>query len=516
MSSETPAPTGPDLLLGITPDQVEEGASIAGHVNGEAVLLARVSGEWLAIGATCSHYSGPLVEGLIVGDTVRCPWHHACFSLRTGKALRPPALRDLDCFSVEQRGGKIFVTGKAQAPVPAHARGAAAPESVVIVGGGAAGDSAAATLREAGYAGPITIVDPDEAAPYDRPNISKDFLAGNAPEDWLPLRSAEYDREQGITRLAGRRAAELRPKQREVTLDDGRTLGYGALLLATGASPVAVPPDTVVAGAPVFYLRTLADSRAIIAAAGSATRTVVLGTSFIGLEVAAALRARGLAVHVVSPDSRPLERVLGAELGEFVQSVHEDHGVVFHLERKAREIGRTGVVLESGERLAADLVVAGIGVRPNLDLAERAGLAVDRGLVVNEYLETDAPGVFAAGDIARWPDPHTGDRIRVEHWVVAQRQGQTAARNMLGRREPFTAVPFFWSMHYDIGINYVGHAKQWDDTAIDGTIGERDCAVRYLRAGRTLAAATINRDRESLELEVTLERTPDHSTEARL
>ncbi|MEO7986201.1 MAG: FAD-dependent oxidoreductase [Gemmatimonadales bacterium] len=516
MSSETPVPTGPDLRLGISPDQVEEGASIAGHVDGDAVLLARVGAEWLAIGATCSHYSGPLAEGLIVGDTVRCPWHHACFSLRTGKPLRPPALRDLDCYTVEQRGGRIFVTGKAAAPPPAKARGAAAPESVVIVGGGAAGDSAAATLRREGYGGPITIIDPDQSAPYDRPNLSKDYLAGNAPEDWLPLRSPEYDREQGITRLAGRRAAELRPKQREVTTDDGQTVNYGALLLATGASPVTLAADTVLAGAPIFYLRTLADSRAIISAAATAKRAVVLGGSFIGLEVAAALRARGLAVHVVSPESRPLERVLGAQLGEFVQSVHEERGVVFHLERKGREIGKTGVVLESGERLSADLVVAGIGVRPNLGLAERAGLAVDRGLSVNEYLETDAPGIFAAGDIARWPDPHTGEQIRVEHWVVAQRQGQAAARNILGQRQPFTAVPFFWSMHYDLAINYVGHARKWDDIAIDGMIGERDCVVRYLRAGRTLAAATINRDLESLELEVTLERSSDQSTEARL
>lgn len=515
MSSETPVPTGPDLRLGISPDQVEEGASIAGHVDGDAVLLARVGSEWLAIGATCSHYSGPLAEGLIVGDTVRCPWHHACFSLRTGKPLRPPALRGLDCYTVEQRGGRIFVTGKAAAPAPAKIRGGAAPESVVIVGGGAAGDSAAATLRREGYGGPITIIDPDASAPYDRPNISKDYLAGNAPEDWLPLRSPEYDREQGITRLSGR-AAELRPKQREVTTDDGRTLSYGALLLATGASPVTLAADTVLAGAPIFYLRTLADSRAIIRAAGNAKRAVVLGGSFIGLEVAASLRARGLAVHVVSPESRPLERVLGTQLGEFVQSVHEEHGVVFHLERKGREIGKTGVVLESGERLSADLVVAGIGVRPNLDLAERAGLAIDRGLSVNEYLETDAPGIFAAGDIARWPDPHTGERIRVEHWVVAQRQGQAAARNILGQRQPFTAVPFFWSMHYDLAINYVGHATKWDDIAIDGMIGERDCVVRYLSAGRTLAAATINRDLESLELEVTLERTSDQATEARL
>ena len=506
MSSTDEKPTGPDLRQGIAPDQVKDGGCVAGHVNGEAVLLAHVGDEWFAIGAACTHYSGPLAEGLIVGDTVRCPWHHACFSLRTGRTLRPPALRDVDRYAVEKRGGKICVTGKVPAAPQPKLNAGAPPESVVIVGSGAAGDSAAATLRREGYGGPITIVDPDQAAPYDRPNISKDFLAGTAPEEWLPLRSPGYDREQQITRLTGRRAAELRPKQREVILDDGRTLPYGSLLLATGASPIPLAPESLLPGAAVRYLRTLDDSRAIIAVAKEAKRVVVLGASFIGLEVAASLRARGLDVHVVAPETRPLERVLGAELGDFVRGIHEEHGVTFHLGRKAREVGKDGVVLESGERLPADLVVAGIGVRPNLALAEQARLGLDRGLWVNEYLETSAPGIFAAGDIARWPDPHTGDRIRVEHWVVAQRQGQCAARNMLGLRERFDAVPFFWSLHYDVGITYVGHAEKWDDVAIDGDIGAKDCTVRYLRDGRSLAVVTINRDRESLRLEVVLER----------
>ncbi|MGH7499107.1 MAG: FAD-dependent oxidoreductase [Gemmatimonadales bacterium] len=506
MTSEDHAPTGPDLRQGVSAESVKDGGCVAGHLNGEAVLLARVGAEWFAIGATCTHYSGPLAEGLIVGETVRCPWHHACFSLRTGQNLRPPALRDVDRYAVEQRGGKIFVTGKAPAAPQPRLNPSAPPKSVVIVGSGAAGDSAPATLRGEGYGGPITIVDPDPSAPYDRPNISKDYLAGTAPEEWLPLRSPEYDREQQITRLAGRRATELRPAQRELSLDDGSTLSYGSLLLATGASPVELGPETIRPGARLYYLRSLDDSRAIIAAAKKAKRAVVLGASFIGLEVAASLRARGLEVHVVAPESRPLERVLGAELGDLVRGVHEEHGVTFHLERKAREIGKDGVVLESGERLAADFVVAGIGVRPNLGLAEAAGLALDRGLKVNEYLETSAPGVFAAGDIARWPDPHTGERIRVEHWVVAQRQGRCAARNMLGLRERFEAVPFFWSLHYDLVINYVGHAERWDEVAIDGNIGERDCAVRYLRGGQVLAVVTINRDRESLQLEAALER----------
>jgi NADPH-dependent 2,4-dienoyl-CoA reductase/sulfur reductase-like enzyme/nitrite reductase/ring-hydroxylating ferredoxin subunit len=506
MSSDPNSPTGPDLRQGVSPTQVPEGGCLAGQVDGEGVLLARRDREWFAIGAACSHYSGPLAEGLIVGDTVRCPWHHACFSLRTGKALRPPGLNDVAAWKVEERAGKVYVTGKAAAAVRVRRSGSSMPDSVVIVGGGAAGDSAAATLRREGYEGPVTIVDPDKSAPYDRPNCSKDYLAGNAPEEWLPLRSPEYDRDEGITRLVGRRATELRLKQREVQLDDGRAVPYQSLLLAMGASPIHLTGEVVQAGAPVHYLRTLADSRAIIAAAERAKRAAVLGASFIGLEVAAALRSRGLEVHVVAPESQPLGRVLGPQLGRLVRRIHEEHGVVFHLERKARQIGVGSVVLESGEQISADFVVVGIGVQPNVDLAKGAGIELDRGIKVNRYLEASVPGVFAAGDIARWPDPHTGQSIRVEHWVVAQRQGQAAARSMLGLREAFDAVPFFWSAHYDLSIRYAGHAERWNAIEIDGDVDSKDCTVRYLMGGRATAAATIGRDLESLRFESSMER----------
>jgi apoptosis-inducing factor 3 len=238
----------------------------------------------------------------------------------------------------------------------------------------------------------------------------------------------------------------------------------------------------------------------------TARRTVVLGASFIGLEVAAALRTRGVEVHVIAPDKRPMERVLGPEMGDFVRSLHEEHGVVFHLEDTVSAIDGKQVALKGGGALEADLMVAGIGVRPRLELSERAGLAVDRGVVVNAYLETSVLGIFAAGDIARWPDPHSGESIRVEHWVVAERQGQTAALNMLGYRERFTAVPFFWSQHYDIPINYVGHAEKWDELAIEGDIGAKDCLLRFKRNGRVLAVASIFRDVESLQAELTIER----------
>ena len=507
MSEDAPL-TGPDLESGIPIGDMTDGGVLAGHAGGKAVLLVRQGVEWFAIGAVCSHYSGPLAEGLVVGDTVRCPWHHACFSLRTGEALRPPALNPVTCWRVEERAGKVYVTGKLPNP---KASGHTAkhttplPDSVVIVGAGAAGECAAETLRREGYKGRLTLYDPDPDAPYDRPNLSKDFLAGTASEDWIPLHPPEFYRELGIDIVHGRRVVAIEPKARRIRLDDGATVEFGALLLATGATPIRLPPEMEQGKPGVRYLRSFADSKAIVAAAEKARRAVILGASFIGLEVAASLRARQVEVHVVAPDPRPLQRVMGPELGDFIRQLHEEHGVTFHLTQKAAGIDGGLVTLEDGTRLPADLVVAGIGVRPNLELAESAGLSMDRGVLVNERLQTSAPGIYAAGDIARWPDPHTGERIRVEHWAVAQRQGQAAARSILGERDRFRAVPFFWSQHYDVPINYVGHAERWDTIEIEGSIAARDCAMRFARGGRTLAVATIYRDRQSLEAELAME-----------
>jgi 3-phenylpropionate/trans-cinnamate dioxygenase ferredoxin reductase subunit len=509
MGGENAAPTGPDLTKGIPSDQVPEGGTLAGHVGQDAVLVARTGGRCFAIGATCTHYGGPLAEGIVVGNTVRCPWHHAAFRLDSGETDRPPALDALPCWRVEEAAGMVRVTGRVERTPAAPARPLrSAPGSVVIVGAGAAGVVAANTLRREGYEGKVTVVDADPDAPVDRPNLSKDYLAGSAPEEWVTLRSAEYFTENDIVLARNRRVTELDAGGRRVRLDDGTDLSYGALLLATGASPIKLPLPTT-GRLPMFTLRTLADSRAIIGAAkqaGVGGRVVVIGASFIGLEVAASLRTRGLEVHVVGPETRPLERVMGPQVGDWVRRLHEEHGVVFHLGQKPRELLDDAVVLESGQRLPAAFVVAGVGVRPNVELAERAGLTVDRGIVVNETLETSAPGIFAAGDVARYPDARTGERIRVEHWVAAERQAQTAARNMLGGGEEFRAVPFFWSAHYDASISYVGHAERWDTIEIDGSLEQRDCELRYLAGGRALAVATVGRDRASLEAELSMER----------
>ncbi|HEY2376632.1 MAG TPA: FAD-dependent oxidoreductase [Gemmatimonadaceae bacterium] len=501
---------GPDLATGIDADALKDGYKLLGHANGEQVLLARVADEYFAIGATCTHYGGPLAEGELVDDTVRCPWHHACFSLRNGEALRAPALNPVSCWRVERRGGRIVVGDKIDRDplAPSYPNAPASKElsKVIIVGAGAAGTAAAEMLRRCGFRGDVTIIDEDDGSPYDRPNLSKDYLAGNAPEEWIPIRPPGfYDEHRVAVRRS--RATKLDTSARMVHVDGAPPIGYDALILATGAEPVR--STTPGADLPhVHYLRSLRDSRAIIAASERATHAVVIGASFIGLEVAASLRTRNprCSVDVVAPEALPLERVMGRDLGQFIKALHEEHGVVFHLQQTATKIERAAVTLANGERLAADLVVIGVGVRPRLQLAQDAGLRIDKGVVVNEYLETSAPRVYAAGDIARWPDPHSGALIRVEHWVVAERMGQAAARNVLGARERFEQVPFFWSAHYDVSINYVGHAERWDRVDVDGVAKDRDVAVHFIEGDKTRAVATIFRDKASLDAEIAMER----------
>jgi apoptosis-inducing factor 3 len=496
-------PTGPDLAEGVEASALADGKSLLGHFQGEAVLLARQGAEVFAVSATCTHYGGPLAEGVIAGETVRCPWHHACFDLRSGEAVAAPALDSLTCYSVDQRGDRLVVLGKARPAAKTLAAYPTGTAPIVILGGGAAGFAAAEMLRREGYDGDLTLLSADASPPCDRPNLSKDYLAGTAPEEWLSLRPPEFFRERRIELVLDTTAKQLDPAKRTVLLENGKTLSYGSLLLATGASPIKL--DIPGAELPhVHYLRSLADSKAIIEAASRAKRVLVLGASFIGLEVAASLRARKLEVHVAAPGARPFERVLGPELGDFFKKLHEDNGVVFHLKTKAAEITADSVLLDDGTRLSVDLVVAGIGVRPSLALAESAGLKLDRGVVVDEHLRTSAPGVFAAGDIARWPDFRTGEGIRVEHWVVAERQGQIAARNMLGRAEPCRIVPFFWTHQYDVTLNYVGHAERWDALELEGDPERRDCRVTYRRGKQVLAVATIGRDLESLRAELEL------------
>ncbi len=500
--------TGPDFARGITLSELKEGTPLLGQAEGEAVVLVRTGEEVFAVGASCSHYGAPLAEGIVAEGSLRCPWHGARFDLKTGNAVGPPALSPVACFQVEREGSTVRVRGKREAPRPA--KPAVAPSSVVVVGAGAAGAACAELLRREGYEGPITLVGAEEPGPVDRPNLSKDYLAGTAPEEWIPLRTADFYRELNIELVVNDPVLTLDTAARKVRLTSGRELAYGALLLATGSEPVKLSIEG--AGLKhVHTLRTLADSRAIIAQAGTAKRAVVIGSSFIGLEAAASLRQRGLEVTVVGRDTAPLARVLGEELGRFLRQVHESKGVTFRLGVTPSRIDERQVTLSDGSTLPAELVVVGVGVKPRTALAEAAGLRVENGIVVDEQLRTSAPGVWAAGDVAR--SPYDGRPVRIEHWVVAQCQGQRAARAMLGQNKPSRAVPFFWSNHHDVAMGYIGHVERWDKLVVHGSLEARDACVAYWEGGRIRAVATIGRDRVRLLAEAAMERGDDAALE---
>jgi NADPH-dependent 2,4-dienoyl-CoA reductase/sulfur reductase-like enzyme/nitrite reductase/ring-hydroxylating ferredoxin subunit len=502
---DAPKVGGPDLAAGIALATLEEGKPLVGHVGDESVMLVRAGDAIFATGATCTHYSGPLAEGLVRDGTVTCPWHHACFDLRTGNALAAPARDPIACFDVEHTGDLVRV-GQKRGAAPKEPITKAAPASVVIVGGGAAGEACAEELRARGYRGQVVLLSADASLPVDRPNLSKDYLAGTAPEEWLPLRGPEWYAEHGIEVSLGTPVQTIDLQKRQVMLASGRSYGFDRLLFATGAEPVHLKIPGA-EHAQVRYLRSLADSRAIIAEAQKGKRAVVIGASFIGLEVAASLRTREVEVHMVAPDEVPLGKIMGPELGGYLKRLHESRGVQFHLGRKPAAIEETArgmtVRLDDDSVLDADFVVIGVGVRPATALAQAAGLQVEDGVLVDEKLQASGPGVFAAGDVARYRD-RSGQRLRIEHWVVAQRMGQTAARNMLGAEEKFDDVPFFWSAHYDVSVNYVGHGAGWDRSELTGSPDDKDCAVRYFKGDQLVAVATIYRDQESLQAAVTL------------
>ena len=500
--------TGPDFTKGVPIDQIADNAMLQGHAFGSHVLLVKQASRFTAIGAHCTHYGAALVGGAVVDDQVRCPLHHACFSLETGAASRAPAFDALARWTTVVRDGVVFVTASIEAPPPRVVSSVRSEKAgMVIVGGGAAGNAAAEMLRTEGYDGPITLVSADENLPADRPNFSKGTIAGTIPREYNFLRPAEYYADRRIALRLGTRVERIDAEARDVLLTGGALLAYEKLLLATGADPIRL--DTPGAGLPhVHTVRALTDSEAIASQAAAAKCAVVIGASFIGMEAAAALRSRGLDVHVVAPDDIPMARVLGDDVGTFMRQLHEHHGVTFHLGTTVATIDVGRVTLATGATIAADVVVMGVGVRPAIALAQSAGLAIDNGVMVNAYLETSAEHIYAAGDIARWPDPHTGTRMRVEHWVVAERQGQTAARNMLGQKEAFDAVPFFWTEQYDLTLLYVGHADRGFTTSVSGTldIANADFSVEYRMGDTLVAVATVNRDRESLSAELALER----------
>ena len=495
---------GRDFSAGISLEDLATNATIAGRVGNEAVLLSKFEDGLFAVSGSCTHYHADLADGLLSRGTVRCPWHHACFDLRSGRALRAPALDALDTWLVEVEGNIAFVRRKLERK-SSEQRHAGDAKKIVIIGGGAAGLACAYELRQLGFSGALTMISADEDPPVDRPNLSKDYLEGSAPDEWMPLRSDSWYRENEIDLRLECEVDRIDPDARRVHTRTGEEIAYDRLLIATGSEPNRLTGNGFDHDA-VVTLRSYADARAIAAKLAAGMTAAVIGSSFIGLEAAAALRKRGVDVHVIAPENLPFERLLGQQVGLFLQALHEQNGVHFHLGTSVTNFANGAVTLADGQAVSADIVLVGIGVRPRTSLAASAGIEAASGIPVDAFLQTSVPDIYAAGDIAAYPDPITGQPTRIEHWVVAERQGQTVAANMLGLRKRYQAVPFFWTKQYDVSVRYVGRAAEWDEVVVDGDVSRGNFIARYYDEGAHRASAAVGRDREMLEEERQFER----------
>jgi NADPH-dependent 2,4-dienoyl-CoA reductase/sulfur reductase-like enzyme/nitrite reductase/ring-hydroxylating ferredoxin subunit len=477
-------------------DELPEGRLLEVDAGGKKVLLLRQDGVLRAYGARCPHYDAPLAHGLLHDGRLVCPWHQGTFDARTGDLLEPPPLAGLTALAVRvDADGDVLVDRPDDAPrqrtMPMATRADDDPRTFCVVGGGAAGAAAVEALRQHGFTGRIVLVDREGRRPYDRPNLSKDYLAGTAVADWLPLRPASFYERYGIELLTAE-VRELDAATRRLELGDGTVLTPDAVLIATGG--LARTLDVAGADLPgVHTLRSWSDCDAVVASLEGAAQAVVVGASFIAMEGAASLRERGLEVTVVAPEAVPLERQLGAAIGGFLRRRHEEHGVRFLLghtvARFAGDEGVREVALDDGSRLTAGVVLVGVGVRPATDFVANAAVNADGSLDVDAELRLNDRGVWAAGDVARYPESHVGDRVRIEHWRLAEQLGRAAAASMAGHGGPFTAVPAFWTQQFGLRLPFVGVAGAWDDTVVLGDLPGGDFTVAFARGGRLVAAA---------------------------
>jgi NADPH-dependent 2,4-dienoyl-CoA reductase/sulfur reductase-like enzyme/nitrite reductase/ring-hydroxylating ferredoxin subunit len=491
-----------DVHVANTAD-LRDGEMKEAQIGETRILLARVGERFHAVSATCPHYGAPLAEGVLCGTRVVCPWHHAAFNIINGDSEEPPALDALVSYVVRVDNERILVsipeeTTDRRTPAMVTCDPVADTRQFIIIGAGAAGYAAAQTLREEGFRGNVVMITRENHAPYDRPNLSKDYLHGHAEPEWMPLRPDEFFSEHGINLVLNREVTRVDARTKTIKFESGETMDYDALLVATGGAPVRlnIPGSDL---KDICVLRSFADADSIIETARRSRRAVVVGASFIAMEAAYSLRERGLEVTVVAPSKEPFETTLGAEVGAVFRRLHESHGVNFKLGsivyRFEGSHNVEAVTLDNGESIETDMVVVGAGVRPVTHFIEGVELDDAGGIVVDSRLRA-ADGIYAAGDIASFKDPRTGERVRIEHWRTAQQQGRAAARNMLGRDIAFEGVPFFWTRQFDVALLYVGHAKSWDEIIYRGDVSSHDFLAFYVRGDRVLAVAGMNRDRD--------------------
>ncbi len=479
------------------------------QVDDEEILLIRRDTGIIAVGNICPHHGAPMDEGFLANDQIVCPWHNARFDLEKGLPLSPPALDGLPVYETKVEGGAVFVGQKktSRISMPRDRDG----RTVLIVGAGAAGNAAAETLRAHGFAGAIKMLTREKDLPYDRPNLSKPYLSQNMKDEEMPLRSRDFYDRLRIGIVEDCTVQSLDCKKKKVMTAKGETFLYDQCLLATGgrARRLNVPGKDLNR---VFSLRTWEDGRKLRKALAGAHQILVVGAGFIGLECAASLRDADYSVHIAAPETVFMERLFGPEVGRFLRNRHEQEGVRIHLGHtvKAYHGDHSGQLREAeltdGTMLPVELVIEGLGMEPVIDYLDNTDLTEEGAVPVNGRMQTRCPDVYAAGDIARLPDPVTGEQTRFEHWVEAERQGKHAALCMLGGEADYSEIPFFWTRQYGQSLKYIGNARTFDEIAVRGNIRKGRFMTGYYHGGRLLAAAAMGMDAELYEVEKTFKR----------
>lgn len=472
-------------------------------IEGTPILLVSLEGEIRAFSGDCPHAGAPLDEGALCKDRIVCPWHKAAFAIDDGHWLEPPALDGLSLYPARTDGGIVFVKLEPRQPQTKTVQPIRADSKrrLGVIGGGAAGAAAIATLLQNGFGGTVTLFAAEPNAPYDRTCLSKFVPAGEMAPDEVPAILPEAAASDSRLRIEHTEVKRFDVAAKTVVLGDGREERFDSVLVASGSAPQR--PDIPGANLDlVFTLREIRDAAAILHALEPGEHAVILGDSFIGLETASALRTRSVEVTIVSPNGVPLERPLGARVGELFRKWHEANGVVFCQAKASRLEGQKSVeavCLDNGSTLRAKAVIAGIGVRPATGFLRGVVLDEDDGVPVDAAMRV-ASDVYAAGDIARFPLGLAVGSTRIEHWRVAQQQGRIAALNMLGQNAHYDGVPFFWTQHYGKRLDYLGHASDWDDLEISGHPGDYRFVILYSKLGQIQAVLACGCEREMAQM----------------
>ena len=467
------------------------------------ILIIRKEKEFHAVGAHCTHYHAPLEEGLLHGDRLICPWHHACFDIKTGHVNEPPAFDHLPVYEITQEDDRYFVDLPDEPvssvnPLQGNTIVPASEEVYLILGAGAAGFYAVQTLRAEGFNGKVIMVTREDKPPYDRPNLSKDYLSGDLPPEWMPLRPEEFYTDNQIDLLYGKEIERVDLAAQTVFFSSTDFIKYNKLLIATGGKPRQMDvPGNELKG--VHKLRSNEHADQLIDQLGENNKVTVIGTGFIGMEASLSLAQRGAKVKVVTPEEVPFSKVLGEKIAAIFQKQHQDSGVEFISGRKVVEFGGADrlekVILDNGDEIETDLALIAIGIVPVTDFIDGLKKESDGSLSVDEYFRC-ADNVYAAGDVATFPDRWMNNSVRIEHWRTAQQQGRNAALNMMGKNIPYLSVPFFWTKQGDLSLGYVGHAPDWDEIIYDGEPVSKEFIAYFIKDGKILAAAANYRDPE--------------------